>query len=204
LLLVDDHPVFRQGLVELLNLEPGLEVVGEAESGEAGVEMAGTLHPDVVIMDVMLPGMGGIEATRRIHSLYGDTRVLLLSAQEPASMAEAMEVGARGYLSKTVTPEKLVAAVRAVVQGGHIFYPATSSLPLFAPAASDPLRALTGKEREVLSLAAQGLTAAEIGKKLFLSPKTVETYRSRALRKLGLETRAELVAFAQRTGILRG
>jgi DNA-binding NarL/FixJ family response regulator len=113
-----------------LDPEPGLEVVGEAESGEAGVEMAGTLHPDVVIMDVMLPGMGGIEATRRIHSLPGDTRVLLL--------------------------------------------------------------------------AAQGLTAAEIGKKLFLSPKTVETYRSRSLRKLGLETRAELVAFAQRTGILRG
>lgn len=208
-LVVEDHPLTRSGLVQLLNAEPGIQVVGQASTGEEGIELVPKLRPDVVIMDLSMPGMGGVEATRRIVSESDDAIVLVLTADEaPATLAAALRAGARGYLRKTVNESELVTSLRAVARGELLIDPSLKEFlrsGLRAPeegAAAAALQDLSERERKVLALTAQGYTAVQAGEKLFLSPKTVETYRSRAMRKLGLETRADLVAFAMRIGLL--
>ncbi len=208
-LVAEDHPLTRAGLVQLLNSQPGITVVGEAATGEQAVELVPKLDPDVVIMDLSMPGIGGVEATRRIVAQASDAVILVLTADEaPATLADALRAGARGYLRKTINERDLVTSLRVVARGEVLIDPALKDFlraGMRAPVEEEAmagLRELSERERKVLTLAAQGYTAAQAGERLFLSPKTVETYRSRAMRKLGLETRADLVAFALRIGLL--
>jgi DNA-binding NarL/FixJ family response regulator len=210
IVLADDHPILRAGLCALVALEPDVEVVGEAGTGEEAVEKARALRPDVVVMDLDMPGMGGLEATREIAALEQETRVLVLTSHAEADhLLPVLEAGGSGFVRKTNPETDLVAAIR-VVAGGEVFlYPSASRLLLQEYRAAEskgersPLEELSEREREVLALAAEGYSSSEVGKKLFLSPKTVDTYRSRLMQKLGLSHRSELVRFALETGVLR-
>jgi two-component system response regulator NreC len=210
ILLVDDHAVLRAGLRALLDAEPDLEVVGEAATGEEGVAAAERLHPDVVVMDLSMPGIGGLEATRRIAAGGGATRVLVLSMHgEEEHLLPVLEAGGSGYVHKRSADEELIKAIRTVARGDVFLYPNAAKLLLQGFRGKnvrdpdDPLRRLTEREQEVLGYTAEGFSSAEIGKKLFISPKTVDTYRSRIMEKLGLHHRSELVRFALQQGLLR-
>lgn len=210
ILLVDDHAVLRAGLRALLEAEPGLEVVGEAGTGEEGVADAQRLTPHVVVMDLSMPGVGGLEATRRIAALQQDTRVLVLTMHgEEEHLLPVLEAGGSGYVSKRSADEELIEAIRTVARGEVFLYPNAAKLLLQGfrgkteRGEEDPLRKLTERELEVLGYTAEGFSSAEIGKKLFISPKTVDTYRSRIMEKLGLHHRSELVRFALQQGLLK-
>lgn len=209
-LLVDDHAVLRAGLRALLEAEPGMEVVGEAGTGEEGVMKAGQARPDVVVMDLSMPGMGGLEATRQIAALEQGTRVLVLTMHgEEEHLLPVLEAGGSGYVHKRSADEELIEAIRTVARGDVFLYPSAAKLLLRGfkqkteGGEDDPLHRLTDREREVLSFTVEGFSSSEIGKKLFISPKTVDTYRSRIMEKLGLHHRSELVRFALRKGLLR-
>ena len=208
--LVDDHTIVRAGLKVLLNLEPDIEVVGEAGTGEAGVERVSALRPEVVVMDLEMPGMTGLEATRQIVAAGGDTRVLVLTSRtEEESLLAVLDAGGHGYVQKTRADVDLTSAIRTVARGEVFLYPSATKLLLSryrtaqTQGEAGPLEELSDREQEVLRLAAEGYSSHEIGKKLFLSPKTVDTYRSRVMRKLGLDNRAALVQFALKMGLLQ-
>ncbi len=209
-LLADDHAVLRGGLRALLNLEPDMEVVGEVSTGEEAIERVRALRPDVVVMDLGMPGMGGLEATRQVAAMNAGTRVLILTSHaEEEYLLPVLEAGASGYVQKTSADRDLILAVRTIARDEVFLYPSATRLLLRgyktvgAPSEDDPLHDLSEREREVLKLTAEGYGSGEIGKKLLLSPKTVDTYRSRLMQKLGLGHRAELVRFALETGVLR-
>jgi DNA-binding NarL/FixJ family response regulator len=209
-LLVDDHTVLRAGLEALLSLEPDLEVVGKVSTGEEGIERVQALRPDVVVMDLGMPGMGGLEATRQITALGIGTHVLVLTSHaEEEYLLPVLEAGAQGFVRKTSADEDLISAIRMVARGEVFLYPSATKLLLRGYKHAEdsgkvsPLEELSEREREVLALTAEGYSSTETGKKLFLSPKTVDTYRSRLMRKLGLSHRADLVRFALDTGILK-
>jgi PAS domain S-box-containing protein len=203
-LIVHEQPLLRRGIADVLAAEPWVEVAGEAASGEEAVASVDEIRPDAVVMKLTGGEIGGVEATRRISTAHPETRVLLLTGLEGTPVAEALGAGASACMSSAATAEQLVAALQTAMHGGLVLDPVTGALPASArgDAAPAPLDRLSPQEREVLSLAARGFTAVQIGKKVFLSPKTVETYRSRAMRKLGLESRADLVALAVRSGLL--
>ncbi|HEX7117935.1 MAG TPA: response regulator transcription factor [Longimicrobiales bacterium] len=208
ILLVDDHAVLRAGLRALLNAEPDMKVVGEAATGEEGIERARALVPDVVVMDLSMPGIGGLEATRRIAALEQATRILVLTVHaEEEYLLPVLEAGGSGYVTKTRADEDLTQAIRAVARGEVFLYPSATKLLLQrykeAGEEKSPLAPLSEREREVLSYTAEGYSSSEIGEKLFISPKTVDTYRSRIMEKLGLKHRSELVRFALKTGLLK-
>jgi DNA-binding NarL/FixJ family response regulator len=210
ILLVDDHPVLRSGLEALLDLEDGMQVVGQASTGEEGIEKARLLRPEVVVMDLAMPGMDGLEATREIVAQGPATKVLVLTSQsEDEFLLPVLEAGASGFVRKTSADRDLIQAIRTVAGGEVFLYPSATRLLLRQyrtageRAASSPLQKLSEREREVLALTAEGYSSAEIGKKLFLSPKTVDTYRARLMQKLGLTHRAELVRLALETGLLK-
>ena len=185
ILLVDDHAMFRAGIKALLEAEGRMEVVGEASSGDEAVDKVRQLKPDVVVMDLSMPGSNGLEATRRIAAPELDTKVLVLTVHaEEEYLVPVVEAGASGYLTKTST---------LLLQR----YKATESDDTAG------LHDLSTREQEVLALTAEGYSSREIGKKLFISPKTVDTYRSRIMDKLGLNHRSELVRFALRVGLLK-
>jgi two-component system response regulator NreC len=209
-LLVDDHAVLRAGLEALLGLEPDLEVVGKASTGEEGVERVHAVRPDVVVMDLGMPGMGGLEATRQIAASETGARVLVLTSHaEEEYLLPVLEAGGSGYVKKTSADEDLISAIRIVARGEVFLYPAATKLLLNgfrkAEARGDasPLEELSDREREVLQLTAEGYSSVETGKRLFLSPKTVDTYRSRLMQKLGLAHRSDLVRFALDNGLLK-
>ncbi|HEU0012922.1 MAG TPA: response regulator transcription factor [Longimicrobium sp.] len=209
-LLVDDHAVLRGGLAALLRLEPDIDVVGEASTGEEGLERVKALRPDVVVMDLTMPGMGGLEAMRQINEQHPQTRVLVLSSHaEEEHLLHVLEAGGSGYVRKTQADQDLISAIRTVSRGEVFLYPSATRLLLKsyrnaeARGEANPLEELSGREREVLALTAEGFSSSEIGKKLFLSPKTVDTYRARLMQKLGLSHRSELVRFALNTGLLK-
>jgi two-component system response regulator NreC len=208
-LLADDHAVLRGGLRALLGLEPDMDVVGEVSTGEEAVERVRALRPHVVVMDLAMPGMGGMEATRQVTALNLGTRVLILTSHaEEEYLLPVLEAGASGYVQKTSADRDLILAVRTVARDEVFLYPSATRLLLrgYKTAGhgdNDPLHDLSEREREVLKLTAEGYGSGEIGKKLFLSPKTVDTYRSRLMQKLGLTHRAELVRFALETGVLK-
>ncbi len=208
-LLADDHAVLRGGLRALLGLEPDMDVVGEVSTGEEAIERVRALRPHVVVMDLAMPGMGGMEATRQVMALNVGTRVLILTSHaEEEYLLPVLEAGASGYVQKTSADKDLILAVRTVARDEVFLYPSATRLLLrgFKTAGhgeNDPLHDLSEREREVLTLTAEGYGSGEIGKKLFLSPKTVDTYRSRLMQKLGLTHRAELVRFALETGVLK-
>jgi DNA-binding NarL/FixJ family response regulator len=210
ILLVDDHPVLRSGLEALLDLEEGMQVVGQASTGEEGVEKARLLRPDVVVMDLAMPGMDGLEATAEIVAQSHGAKVLVLTSQaEDDFLLPVLEAGGSGFVRKTSADEDLIHAIRTVARGEVFLYPSATRLLLRQYRAVDekgadnPLEKLSDREREVLGLTAEGFSSAEIGKKLFLSPKTVDTYRARLMQKLGLSHRSELVRLALQTGLLK-
>jgi two-component system response regulator NreC len=208
LLLVDDHEIMRAGLRMLFAAEPDIEIVGEADSGVAALEAVRALDPDVVVMDVAMPGMTGIEATRRIKEVAPRVAVLALTMYEDEQyFFEMLSAGASGYVPKRAAPDDLVAAVR-VVRDGNVFLHATLARFLIHEVdraasdlqdASDPL---SPREREVLSLTAEGLTSREVADRLVISPKTVDRHRENIMAKLNLHSRAELVRYAIERGLI--
>lgn len=210
ILLVDDHAMFRAGIKALLEGETRFTVVGEAASGDEAVDEVRSLKPDVVVMDLSMPGSNGLEATRRIAALGLDTRVLVLTVHaEEEYLVPVVEAGASGYLTKTSADTDLVEAIKVVARGEVFLPPRATRLLLqqYRASESDPdtvgLHDLSSREQEVLALTAEGFSSREIGGKLFISPKTVDTYRSRIMDKLGLNHRSELVRFALRVGLLK-
>ena len=209
ILLVDDHAVLRAGLRALLEAESDLEVVGEAATGEDAIEEARKLRPDIAIMDLSMPGLGGLEATRRIAALNLGVKVLVLTVHaEEEYLFPVLEAGGSGYVTKTSADRELISAIRTVARGDVFLYPHAATLLLERYQAQEegeqePIHQLSAREREVLALTAAGHSSREIGKKLFISPKTVDTYRSRLMSKLGLSHRSELVRFALQTGLLK-
>ena len=208
LLLVDDHPVLRAGLKVMLSAEPDLDVVAEADNGSRAVELAVELLPDLILMDVTLPGVNGAEATRQIKLAQPSLAVLALSVHDEVSFARMLlEAGAGGYALKRSACDELVRAVRIVAAGGRYIDPSLAGQLLrLVPRGRSPARAavasLSERETEVVKLLAEGLTMKEMAQRLSLSPRTLETYRARALEKLELKTRAELVRYAIQCGWL--
>jgi two-component system response regulator NreC len=208
-LLVDDHAMFRAGIKALLEAGGKVEVVGEASSGDEAVDKVRELKPDVVVMDLSMPGSNGLEATRRIAALELDTNVLVLTVHaEEEYLVPVVEAGASGYLTKTSADTDLLEAIRIVARGQVFLPPKATTLLLKQYKAAESseevsLKDLSTREQEVLALTAEGYSSREIGKKLFISPKTVDTYRSRIMDKLGLNHRSELVRFALRVGLLK-
>lgn len=208
LLLVDDHPVLRAGLKALLSAELDLEVSAEAPNGFEAVTLVETLDLDLVVMDVSLPGQSGADATRQIKQLRADLPVLALSVHEEVPFVRMLlDAGASGYVLKRSACDELVRAVRRVAAGETYLDPAIASQLLKAgqprpfPAGA-PSVGLSERETEVVRLLAQGLTMKEMAQQLSLSPRTLETYRARAMEKLNLKTRADLVRYAIRCGWL--
>ncbi|MXX35220.1 MAG: response regulator transcription factor [Gemmatimonadetes bacterium] len=207
-LLVDDHTVVRAGLRALLEASGRVEVVGEASSGEEGIEQSRALEPDVVIMDLAMPGVDGVDATRRIVALGIETKVLVLTIHdEDEFLLPALDAGADGFLNKGVADTELLGAIEALLRG-HSYLPRRAAALLrrkrSAPASSDPgVEALSPRERSVVTLYARGFTAGEMAREVYLSPKTVEGYLARAKKKLGLKNRREIVRFALEAGLLR-
>lgn len=213
-LLADDQPLIRNGLRVLIDSEPDLEVVGEAGDGCEVVQLARATHPDVVLMDIRMPGVDGIEATRRIVADpdLADTRVLVLTTFEiEEHVFEALRSGASGFLGKTVEPGELLAGIRVVHRGEALLSPgATTSvvarflrLPEPGPVGGPELLSpLTPREREIVRHVADGLTNDEIARRLVLSPATVKTHVNRAMTKLDVRDRAQLVVLAYRCGLV--
>jgi len=208
-LLVDDHAMFRAGIRALLEAEGHVQVVGEGSSGDEAVDLVRKLKPDVVVMDLSMPGSNGLEATRRIAALELNTHVLVLTVHaEEEYLVPVVEAGASGYLTKTSADTDLLEAIRIVARGQVFLPPKATTLLLKQYKAADAdeqagLKDLSTREQEVLALTAEGYSSREIGKKLFISPKTVDTYRSRIMDKLGLNHRSELVRFALKVGLLK-
>ncbi|MBW7885365.1 MAG: response regulator transcription factor [Caldilineaceae bacterium] len=210
ILLVDDHMVVRIGLKALINGEPDMEVVGEAGNGAEGVERARSLRPDVVVMDISMPEMDGLEATRRVRQECPTAQVLILTvhAQE-RYLFPVLKAGAAGYVLKSTVDTELFDAIRTVARGGAFLYPAATRLlledyvsQLQSGSNPDAYETLSEREREVLKLIALGYTATQVAEKLALSPKTVETYRGRIMEKLNLSSRSDLVQYALARGLL--
>jgi two-component system response regulator NreC len=210
ILLVDDHMVVRVGLKALIDAEPDLQVVGEAGNGVEGVVQTRALQPDVVVMDISMPEMDGLEATRRIRQENPTAQVLILTvhAQE-RYLFPVLKAGAAGYVLKSTVDTELLNAIRSVARGGAFLYPSATRMLLedylsqrqSGPAA-DAYDTLSEREREVLKLIALGHTAVQVGEQLALSPKTVETYRGRIMDKLFLSSRVDLVKYALARGLL--
>lgn len=211
-LLVDDQVLVRAGLRALVDAEPGMTVVGEAGDGESAVDVARREHPDVVLMDIRMPGTDGLVATQRISAdpdLVGVHVVILTTFEEDDYVFEAIRGGAAGFLVKDTEPAELLRAIRTVVAGESLLSPrATRSLvEAYAthakPSSLAPeLSVLTDRERQVMQLVAVGMTNAEIAEHLFVSPMTTKTHVSRAMIKLGARDRAQLVVFAYETGLV--
>ncbi len=207
ILVAEDHPLFRKGVISLLSSIPDFEVVGEATTGEEAMARAADLQPDVVLMDLQMPNVNGIEATRKILQESPSVRVLVVTLfEDDDSVFMALRAGARGYVLKDADEEEMVRAIRAVGRGEAIFSPnvATRVLAYFAaprPAAPQVFPTLTDREREILNLIAQGHPNPSIAKQLHLSPKTVGNYVSNIFTKLQVADRAQAIIRAREAGL---
>lgn len=210
LMLVDDHEIVRTGLRMMLEAEPDLEIVAEAESGEEALDLISDCAPDIVIMDVSLPGMGGVEATRALRDRYPDVRVLALTIHEDERyFFQMLNAGAAGYLPKRAAPNDLVNAIRTVHQGHVYLYPSLATTLVGdylqrAATGGDEQRSfdeLTPRQRQVLTLIAEGVSNAEIAERLDISAKTVARHRENIMARLNLHSRTELVKYAIRKGL---
>jgi two-component system response regulator NreC len=201
-LIVDDHELLRAGLRSRLKDEPGIEVVGEADSGERAIVMARALQPDLILMDLLLPRKSGFDAIPELAKVAPGTKVLVVSSQAaPSSVRRALSAGASGYLPKRSSAHELVTAIRSVANGEGYVDPDLGAR-LVVPNGSPALDPLSDRERDVVHLLALGYTNQEIAKKLYISARTVDTHRASIMRKLQLDTRAELVMFALANGVI--
>lgn len=207
-LIADDHPLFRHGVHALLNADAAFEVVGEATTGEEAMARAEELQPDVIVMDIHMPGVNGIEATRRILRTSPNIRVLIVTMfEDDASVFTAMRAGARGYILKDAEKQEILFAVQAVGRGEAIFSPAiaTRMMDYFAtlrkPTSTAVFPELTAREREILELIAQGKSNTEIANALVLSPGTVRNYVSNVFSKLQVADRTEAIFKARDAGL---
>jgi len=205
ILLADDHTIVRQGLKLILSSQPDLNVVGEAANGKQVVDLAQSLKPDVILMDVAMPDMNGIEATRQVIQANARAKVLVLSMhKEPVYVREILRAGARGYILKDAIDTELLNAVRSVAQGDGYVSPAVSGALLndYRQNVTDPLDLLSSREREVLQLVGEGKTNKDIATRLNLSVYTVDSHRGKIMEKLNLHSTGELVRFAVKHGLV--
>jgi len=209
ILIADDHPLFRKGMRALLTATPGTEVIGEATTGQEAIELAATLQPEVILMDLQMPGVNGIEATRQILHTSPHIRILVVTLfEDDASIFTALRAGARGYILKDAKEEEMLRAIRAVGSGEAIFSPAIARrlMDFFAvprPAAPKEIfPTLTEREREILQLIARGRTNSDIAKELALSSKTVGNYVSNIFSKLQVVDRAQAIIRARDAGLM--
>jgi DNA-binding NarL/FixJ family response regulator len=208
ILVADDHAVLRAGLRALLNAEPDMEVIGEAANGREAVERAELLRPDVLVMDLSMPVMGGIEATKQIKEKGLNTRVLVLTVHaEQQYLLPVLQSGGAGYVLKQAADTELIQAIRTVHRGEAFLYPTAASMLLEdyrrrVSATEDQFDGLSEREREVLKFTAEGFSSQEIADRLVISAKTVDTYRQRIMDKLNIHHRSELIRYALRKGLL--
>jgi two-component system response regulator NreC len=211
LLLVDDHAVVRSGLKMLLSAEGDVEIVGEAGTAAEAIEVAGAVAPDVILMDIGLPDLSGIDATREIKKRFPRISVVALTIHEDEEyFFKMLDAGASGYVPKRAAPEELLTAIRAAASGEVYLYPSLAKLLVTDYLTQEhvisnkpKLDGLTNREREVLQYLAEGTSNEEIAVSLVISPKTVERHRENIMRKLNLHSRAELVRYAIRRGIVK-
>lgn len=207
-LLAEDHTIVRKGLRALLEAEAGVAVVAEAEDGRAAVQLAQQRRPDVVVMDISMPGLNGIEATRQIKAQLPDARILILTRHADETYVHAiLEAGAAGYIVKKAAPTELIAAIRAVYHGDVFLGPEAAGIVMAsndwaAPTPEDRYTALTPREREVLQLVAEGHPNRDIAGILRISVKTVENHKASLMDKLGVHSTAELTQYAIRRGVI--
>jgi two-component system, NarL family, response regulator NreC len=209
ILLADDHPIVLQGMKRLLDAETDLTVVGEATDGLETVKLVEKLKPSVLVVDMMMPGLNGLEVLRQVKKRSPATFSIVLSMQSAdAYVVEALKSGASGYVLKDSGPAELVNAVRQVIQGQRYLSPKLSERLINAyietsnQTIRDPYETLTDREREVLQLASEGLSTPEIAKRLSISPRTAELHRARMMNKLGLRNQTALIRYALKRGIL--
>lgn len=209
LILADDHPIVRQGLRHLLEAEPDLKIVGEAEDGLQAVQLTEKFKPNVLVVDIMMPGLNGLEVLRQVKERCPATCSIVLSMQSAdVYVVEALKSGASGYVLKETGPSELVNAVQQVISGKRYLSPRLSErlidvlLQNTGELTLDPYETLTNREREILQMAAEGLTTAAIAKRLSISPRTAELHRGRMMDKLGLNNQTELIRYALKRGIL--
>ncbi|MBN1188638.1 MAG: response regulator transcription factor [Dehalococcoidales bacterium] len=211
IVLSDDHQVVRKGLKALLNAEPEFEIIGEAGDGLDTVKLVEELKPDILVLDLMMPGINGLEVTRQLNKKSPGTGIVVLSMHSnEAYVLEALRSGARAYILKESPPEELVRAIREVSSGHRYLSAPLSERAIEAYTQKtetkpmDPFDQLTTRELEILQLAAQGSTNNDIAARLFISPRTVETHRTHLMRKLNLANHAQLIQFAIQHGIIPG
>ncbi len=206
ILLADDHAILRQGLRALLEAQPDLKVVGEASDGIEAVQRVKDLRPQIVILDIMMPGLNGLEVTRQIHTL---SKVIILSMYaNEAYVAEALQNGASGFVLKDESATELIKAIRAIMgQGKYLSHPFSEEsiqryIDKVRTSGSDAFGSLTDRERQVFQLVVEGATSAAIASKLKISPRTVELHRAHILHKLDIHSQTELVRFALQHGLI--
>ncbi len=206
ILVVDDHTIMRDGIRALLGLHEDIEIVGEASEGKEAVEKAQELEPDVIVMDIAMTGMDGLEATRRIAKKNPKIKVLVLTQHDNKEyILSAIKAGAAGYVPKRALGSELVSAIRAVYLGDSFLYPSAAAALINDyrhQSGAEPYDRLTAREREILKLIAEGLTSREIADLLFISLKTVQGHRTKIMEKLDLHNRTELIKYAVRKGLV--
>ena len=206
ILVVDDHAIMRDGIRALLNLHDDIEIVGEASEGKEAVQKAEELAPDVIVMDIAMPGMDGLEATRRITKKNPAVKVMVLSQHDNKEyILSAIKAGVVGYVPKRALGSELVSAIRTIHQGESYLYPSAAAAVIsdyLKGSAKEPYDRLTAREREILKLIAEGYTSREIADKLFIALKTVLGHRTKIMEKLDLHNRSELIKYAIRKGLI--
>jgi two-component system, NarL family, response regulator NreC len=210
ILLADDHTILRAGLKMMLNAQPDMEVIGEAQDGRQAVQEVQRLQPDIVLMDITMPDINGIEATKQIKKVQPDVRVLILTMHEHDEYVfQALRAGASGYILKEAADTELITALHVIQSGQFYLSPMAQSVMVGdylqrvrTGEEKDSYSSLTEREREILKLVAEGHTNNQIAERLVISPKTVDTHRTHIMDKLNLHSRAELVKYAMRRGLL--
>jgi DNA-binding NarL/FixJ family response regulator len=205
ILVVDDHPLFRSGVVHSLQMDPGFKVVGDVSTGQEALELATLLMPDVVLLDVNMPGWNGIVTAEKIALACPSTAIVMLtSSEDKDKLLAALKAGARGYVLKGISAKELAGVVRSAMAGEVYVSPTIASemlISLTQVKAADPMQELTDREREILALIGNGMTNREIGERIFLSEKTIKHYVTNILQKLQVRSRVEAALLANRNGM---